>query len=295
MKKRATKRRIKSSRKRKSLLKKYEKYDRMLDRISRKMITAFIVEVSNTVLPRVLDLSKIEDQQKSKILQDNDTLLTLESLISLAGAVSFGQFNERELRELVEPIFMQMGKEYSQDIARTMLSANPDVLIEPRISESLMDTLKRSTNETVKYLLETQQTAIIGTQKTIGQGIEAGLRWEEIAQKIAPKIEADAYRTAWNRAKFVARNEVSTALGEISKTQQEDAGIELYEWQTSEDERVRDTHRNLNGKIFSWNGIVTVNGTTYSPASDPNYNGGSDTIPGQPWQCRCVALPYFPD
>lgn len=267
----------------------------MLDRISRKMIKAFMVEVSNTVLPRVLDLSKIEDQQKSKILQDNDTLLTLESLISLAGAVSFGQFNERELRELVEPIFMQMGKEYSQDIARTMLSANPDVLIEPRISESLMDTLKRSTNETVKYLLETQQTAIIGTQKTIGQGIEAGLRWEEIAQKIAPKIEADAYRTAWNRAKFVARNEVSTALGEISKTQQEDAGIELYEWQTSEDERVRDTHRNLNGKIFSWNGIVTVNGTTYSPASDPNYNGGSDTIPGQPWQCRCVALPYFPD
>jgi SPP1 gp7 family putative phage head morphogenesis protein len=103
-----------------------------------------------------------------------------------------------------------------------------------------------------------------------------------------------AFKKASNRAKFIARNEVGTALGTINKERQLAADVNLYIWQTAEDERVRETHRALDQRIFSWQGEVVVEGTDYKMAVDPTFSS-SGTIPGEPWNCRCVAIPYIPE
>ena len=45
---------------------------------------------------------------------------------------------------------------------------------------------------------------------------------------------------------------------------------------------MRDSHRHLNGKRFSWNDPPVVDART-----------GRRCHPGQDYQCRCVALPVF--
>src|SRR3989304_3503720 len=80
-----------------------------------------------------------------------------------------------------------------------------------------------------------------------------------------------------NKAKLIARDQVGKFHGNLTQIQHLEAGIDKYIWQTAQDERVRPKHRERNKKVFSWD----------KPPSDGH--------PGQPIQCRCVALPYFDD
>jgi SPP1 gp7 family putative phage head morphogenesis protein len=77
------------------------------------------------------------------------------------------------------------------------------------------------------------------------------------------------------RAKLIARDQISKYNGQLNQTRQTALGLSKYRWQTSGDERVRDTHKALNGKIFSWDNPPSVG------------------HPGDEINCRCVALPIF--
>lgn len=79
------------------------------------------------------------------------------------------------------------------------------------------------------------------------------------------------------RAKLIARDQISKLNGNLTHIRQEASGVEEYEWSTSQDERVRPTHRSKQGKRFRWD----------SPPSDTGH-------PGADIQCRCVALPILP-
>ena len=59
-----------------------------------------------------------------------------------------------------------------------------------------------------------------------------------------------------------------------------DAGIEEYIWSTTGDERVRDSHRELNGKKFRWD-------------TPPENSDGRACHPGEDYQCRCIGRPVF--
>jgi SPP1 gp7 family putative phage head morphogenesis protein len=234
-------------------------------------------------------------RNESFVANDANEELDLAALIQFAATLTFNQFTEAELSQLLGPIYERMGAQYAATIAKDLVRVAPDVLNAPQVQSTLAATMAKSTNATVQVLLETQPILIANTQKVIAEGVQTGKRWETIAKELQGSIEGDAYRTAVNRAKFVARNEVTTALGEINKTQQEAAGVDLYVWETADDERVRDTHRELDGKIFTWEGTATEDGVTYVPASDANFNGGAPTIPGEPWNCRCVGIAYVPE
>jgi len=82
------------------------------------------------------------------------------------------------------------------------------------------------------------------------------------------------------RAKLIARDQTAKLNAAITKHQQKDAGISRYEWSTCLDERVRESHAELEGKIFSWD-------------NPPETDGGRRCHPGEDYQCRCCALPVF--
>lgn len=80
-----------------------------------------------------------------------------------------------------------------------------------------------------------------------------------------------------NKAKLIARDQVSKFNGNLSKLRQKDVGLKRYIWSTSGDDRVRPDHAERDGKTFSWD--------------DPPEDGH----PGEPINCRCVAIPVFED
>lgn len=77
------------------------------------------------------------------------------------------------------------------------------------------------------------------------------------------------------RATLIARDQMAKLTSDLNRRRQEQIGITEYIWQTSRDERVRPRHRDLDGEQFKW--------------GEPT--GAEEGLPpGQPIQCRCVAI-----
>jgi SPP1 gp7 family putative phage head morphogenesis protein len=79
-----------------------------------------------------------------------------------------------------------------------------------------------------------------------------------------------------NRAKLIARDQVSKTNSALNEFRQQDIGVTHYTWRTSGDERVREEHKANNGKKFAW-------------ASPPSKTGH----PGHDVQCRCIPDPDY--
>lgn len=76
------------------------------------------------------------------------------------------------------------------------------------------------------------------------------------------------------RAKVIARTEIAKLNSDMNRRRHEQAGITLYRWRTSSDERVRERHKRLEGKEYKY--------------GEPT--GAEQGLPpGQPIQCRCIA------
>lgn len=134
-------------------------------------------------------------------------------------------------------------------------------------------------------LIKTIPHDTLGNMKDI---IYDGFDKGRISTNIAKDIQA-AYGISKRHAKFIARDQVAKLNGEIQMAQQQDAGITHYIWSTSDDERVRDCHIELDGKIIAWNDppemwYETKKGRVYT---------GRYCHPGMDYQCRCVARPVF--
>ena len=114
----------------------------------------------------------------------------------------------------------------------------------------------------------------------LNQSITRGLSKSEISKLILPYVEpkgddkASVFRKAQNRARFIARDQVSKLDGKITQYRQTSLGIESYIWQTMRDEKVRSNHRTKDGKVFLWS----------EPPADTGH-------PTEDYNCRCRAIP----
>lgn len=96
-----------------------------------------------------------------------------------------------------------------------------------------------------------------------------GLRVEEIAARIQERSDVSE-----SRAELIARDQTLRLNRQVTGARQQSAGVSSFQWSTSQDERVRDTHAALEGRVFPWS----------SPPVEFN-----------DIQCRCVQLPMLPD
>lgn len=108
-------------------------------------------------------------------------------------------------------------------------------------------------------------------EEAIGQGVRA--------EKLKDILVSQHGVTA-NRAKFIARQETSLFVAKYRRVRYEDAGLNKYQWSTSNDSHVRHDHKELNGQIFSWDDPPITNKST-----------GARNNPGEDFGCRCIALP----
>lgn len=92
----------------------------------------------------------------------------------------------------------------------------------------------------------------------------------------------ERFEVARSHADLLARDQTLKLNAQISQMRQVSAGITEYVWSTSNDERVREEHAELDGQRFSW---------TDPPESGPN---GERWHPGEGFQCRCVAIAVVP-
>jgi len=76
----------------------------------------------------------------------------------------------------------------------------------------------------------------------------AGTRFESLAEYISQR-----FQVAENSATRIARDQVGKLNGQLTGLRQTNLGVTEYTWETLKGERLRDSHREKQGKTFKWN------------------------------------------
>jgi SPP1 gp7 family putative phage head morphogenesis protein len=103
-----------------------------------------------------------------------------------------------------------------------------------------------------------------------------GLRVEELAELLEERAGVST-----SRAELIARDQTLKTNADLTRERHTRSGIERFTWSTSNDERVRESHAELEGQAFSWDDLPEVD--------------GEEAFPGSPVQCRCVPVPILDD
>ena len=110
-------------------------------------------------------------------------------------------------------------------------------------------------------------------------GVADGDSPSELADRVSEVMDASK-----NRSMTIARTEVGTAFQAGRFTTMLEAGVDRIEWLTAKDDRVRDSHAEIDGQI-TYVGTPFGNGLLYP--LDPS------GPPGEVINCRCVAVPVI--
>lgn len=254
-----------------------------------RMLLSFVKEMERDTLNYLqqLDLLRADDWSDSVT---QAILYLLESALRIGQRVTarlpevyaqVNQFNDRQWRAVVKAgTGLEIGPAASMPPGATMtnvsglgqITARFGVGVDVYRSEPWLAQAQNNWVAQNSSLIKTvPQQYMARVESVIREGVLAG----ESPRSLAEKIRVAGGVTE-SRAKLIAVDQISKANAELTKHRQEDLGIKEYTWITSRDERVRELHKERNGKMFSWD----------KPPSDGH--------PGMPIRCRCHAKPSFP-
>ena len=123
-----------------------------------------------------------------------------------------------------------------------------------------------------------RRSLLADISETIERAHAEGLRVEDLAGRIR-----DRFDVSDSRAELIARDQVLKLNAQVNQHRQRAVGVTHYRWRTSRDERVRDSHRVLDGQIISWDAPPQVS------------EDGRREHAGNDFQCRCVSEPIIPE
>jgi SPP1 gp7 family putative phage head morphogenesis protein len=140
--------------------------------------------------------------------------------------------------------------------------------------QDLVDTYQKNIE---LYINDWKDEAIERLREKTQANAALGYRSDRLA-----RIVKTEFGVSKNKAKMIARQETSLFVSKYREERYTGAGIKQYIWSTSQDQRVRHDHADLNHKIFSWDEPPIVDQST-----------GKRGNPGTDFNCRCLALPLI--
>lgn len=170
-----------------------------------------------------------------------------------------------EVEETANKVSEQNRKQVTQSIKKAV---GIDVLLsEPYLEDRLTD-FAASNVDLITSMSEEYLTRV---QRAVSTAVEGGMRAEEVLRQIP-----DAAGVSRRKAKMIARDQVAKLTGQLNMMRQQELGLGKYIWRTQRDERVRSSHAQHEGEVYSWD----------NPPADTGH-------PGQDYQCRCWAEPVI--
>jgi SPP1 gp7 family putative phage head morphogenesis protein len=231
---------------------------------------AFKFKISE--IPAEVLIAQSAAQSKAQKVRDNvrKYLDGLENLISGVGGSSPNSnegIEDEEFARTFKHVIGLTEKEFQESIKA--------VSIEPSLSQEMKDDIAKDYAENLGlYIKKWTRESILRLRQKVQAHAFGGGR----AESLAEVIRSD-YGVSKSKAKFLARQETSLLVSKFRETRFKDAGVERYIWRTSKDARVRESHKALDGKDFRWD--------------DPPFVDGEAQNPGEPYGCRCIAIPVI--
>jgi len=151
----------------------------------------------------------------------------------------------------------------------------------------LANKLESFTEENAKLIKSLRGDSLVAIEGITQRGLRAGKRHETLRKEIEEQFDITR-----NRAKLIARDQVSKLNGQLTKERQTSIGLSRYIWHDSDDKRVRTSHAQNDNLLMSWS-----NSSIYYPSlnAKPFTRLGIQLHPGEDYQCRCWAEAFFDD
>jgi len=239
---------------------------------------ARMVQVLDEVNAEVASLAPLIDRLATQIVQSNEGARSDASpAAEFLGAIS--QIRKRmHSRILSAPALRRAAREIAANVdrfnrgeldglfKRTLgipLTTGKDLSID-RLIASFAD-------ENVALIKDLGKSALDRVQTTVLDGFARGRTTRDIAKDLAEQRGISKRRAA-----LIARDQIGTLNSELTQVRHVRMGVTSYVWRTAGDERVRDEHAALEGRVFTW-----------------AQGAGSEGNPGEPIACRCEAEPVL--
>lgn len=119
--------------------------------------------------------------------------------------------------------------------------------------------------------------------------IMSGFRSSKNVTEVKKWIQ-DEYDTLRKRSEAGVADQVSLLNTSLFEMENKDAGVSSYKWRSMRDNIVRESHKEFDGKIFTWDN--PPEGWYKTKARGIVYTGRK-CHPGEDYGCRCIAVPVF--
>lgn len=143
----------------------------------------------------------------------------------------------------------------------------------------LLPHLETAVAENVRLIKGLKSKTLDEIKGVVLRGARTGIHQSVIAEQIEQQ-----FGMSKRRAALIATDQVGKLNSELNSIRQQRLGVRRYRWSSSQDERVRKRHRQLNGTIQEW---------AKPPVTDERT--GERAHPGQPIRCRCQPIPIIDD
>lgn len=121
---------------------------------------------------------------------------------------------------------------------------------------------------------------------TIMTNVQSGERSTNLITQIKER-----YHVSQSRAKLIARDQTSKLNGSLVKARSEALGAKTYIWSCVMDERAREDHKVMNGKLCRWDNPKVFSDDQGKTWKSRKSIGGEEAHPTEAVNCRCAALP----
>lgn len=200
-----------------------------------------------------------------------------------AGSKNFLRMAEATATKMVTHLFSDSGRTWRQ-AARANSQGR-------MIFEALRNEMHGPVGTAVREKIRSNAKLISTLPLDIAQNVTEHILEESMKGKRASTIAQEIRQLFPDesnaRAKLIARTEVSKASTALTEARSERLGIKAYQWHTSEDQRVRDSHRLMDDVIVFWD----------DPPAPEQLDGKKHTFghyhAGEIFNCRCYAAPII--
>lgn len=229
--------------------------------------------LSNIIDDIHLDLIDFIDRKVKPYLnrQDSykkDSLIDeiIEGLDQLEESAVNRAFSDATTKKLADQ-FAKRVKNHTDNQVKNQIRAVVDINVLKR-NQKLQDLVKAAVSENVGLIKSIPREYHKQIKTVVLQGVRSGSSIHDIKDSLQ-----DIYQKTDSRAKFIARDQAGSMLGDMSKTRHQEIGLKKFIWRDSADSRVRDKHHAFNGNTYTWEDGAGPNGL----------------LPGKDYNCRCTA------
>lgn len=159
--------------------------------------------------------------------------------------------------------------------ARNRKDLGIDIFVD---NQELLDYVQASIYDNTRLIESIPVQYLKNVESIIMTNIRAGMRPSAITQLLA-----DQFGVTERRAKMIARDQTAKLNGDLNRIRQTAAGFPYFEWDDSDDERVRKRHDEIARKVTAYGPGV------YRWDNPPLSDRGTPIIPGSDFSCRCIA------